>query len=536
MCEYEKEIQDREKSSSGDEEYFRDCKGRKAHPRKHGGFRASAITCVVGVLENMVFLSNAINFVSYFLKSMHYSAAKSSNMVTNFMGTSFLLTIVGGFISDSFFTRFTTFIISCVIELLGLILLTYQAQHSNLKPAENRTPSKSQAAILYCGLYAIATGVGGIKASLPTHGADQLDHHKQHHMSSFFSWYFCSLCTGGLVAASVMVWVQENHGWNLSFVISDIVLALALCIFVLAFPFYRYKSPSGSPLTRIIKVFASSARNWKASAVGRVNLGAVAEEDATEQSHDKFKFLNKALLDETVDEADIEETKAFLGLLPIFLTTIMMNCCLAQLQTFSVQQGIIMNRKLHSFTIPTQSLTVLPLIIMIASIPIFENLKYFYKHKRLTQSKILQPLGRIGVGLVLASVSMAVAAIVEAKRREEANKNEAVIVSVFWLGWQYLFLAVSDALTLSGTLEFFYSKAPGRMRSMCTALSWCSASMGYFFSSVLVKISNEVSGRYGKEWLGGHDLNYARLDLFYTLLSVLNFLNFLLYLYCAKRY
>lgn len=73
---------------------------------------------VVEVLENMVFLSNATNFVQYFLNSMHYSAADSANMVTNFMGTSFLLTIFGGFISDSFLTRFKTFIIFCTLELL----------------------------------------------------------------------------------------------------------------------------------------------------------------------------------------------------------------------------------------------------------------------------------------------------------------------------------------------------------------------------------------------------------------------------------
>ncbi|KAK9944656.1 hypothetical protein M0R45_010216 [Rubus argutus] len=52
----------------------------------------------------------------------------------------------------------------------------------------------------------------------------------------------------------------------------------------------------------------------------------------------------------------------------------MMNCCLAQLQTFSVVQGIIMNRKLHNFEIPTPSLSVIPLIIMLSSIPLYERL------------------------------------------------------------------------------------------------------------------------------------------------------------------
>ncbi|KAF7821952.1 protein NRT1/ PTR FAMILY 4.2-like [Senna tora] len=107
-------------------------KGRKADPRKHGGIRATSFICVVEVevLENMVFLSIATNMVSYFVKSLHYSAAKSSNM--------------------------------------GLILLIYHSQLSN----ESKS---SEAAILYSGLYAIAIGVGGIKASLPAHGADQLD-------------------------------------------------------------------------------------------------------------------------------------------------------------------------------------------------------------------------------------------------------------------------------------------------------------------------------------------------------------------------
>ncbi|KAL6209016.1 hypothetical protein ACLB2K_019959 [Fragaria x ananassa] len=140
----------------------------------------------------------------------------------------------------------------------------------------------------------------------------------------------------------------------------------------------------------------------------------------------------------------------------------------------------------------------------------------------------------MGLGLALASGSMAEAALVEAKRRAEAADDN--VMSVFWLGWQFLLLGVSDMLTLGGMLEFFYSEAPSSMRSMCTALSWCSTSMGYFLSSVMVSIVNSVSGSYGKEWLGGMTMNHGRLDLFYTLLSILNSLNFLNYMYWAGRY
>lgn len=39
-------------------------------------------------------------------------------MVTNFVGTSFLLTIFGGFVADSFLTRFAAFVLFGSIELL----------------------------------------------------------------------------------------------------------------------------------------------------------------------------------------------------------------------------------------------------------------------------------------------------------------------------------------------------------------------------------------------------------------------------------
>lgn len=208
----------------------------------------------------------------------------------------------------------------------------------------------------------------------------------------------------------------------------------------------------------------------------------------------------------------------------------MMNCCLAQLQTFSVQQGITMNRALHrGFQIPTQSLVVLPQIIMLVSVPLYERLVRNHH-----TNSVFHPLRRIGLGLALASVSMAVAAVVEAKRRGAAENHGTL--TVFWLLWQYLFLGVSDLLTLGGMLEFFYSEAPSNMKSMSTALSWCSTSMGFFLSSVLVSITNSVTGRLGHQWLGGTDLNKTRLDLFYILLCVLNFLNILNYIYWAKRY
>ena len=109
-------------------------------------------------------------------------------------------------------------------------------------------------------------------------------------------------------------------------------------------------------------------------------------------------------------------------------------------------------------------------------------------------------------------------------------------ISVLWLVFQYLMLSVSDMLTLGGMLEFFYREAPSNMKSISTALGWCSTALGFFLSTTLVEVTNAVTGRLGHQWLGGEDLNKTRLELFYVLLCVLNTLNLLNYIFWAKRY
>ena len=70
------------------------------------------------VLENLAYLANASNLVLYLTKFMHFSPSKSANIVTNFMGTAFLLAILGGFLADSYLTTFFIYLISAAIEFM----------------------------------------------------------------------------------------------------------------------------------------------------------------------------------------------------------------------------------------------------------------------------------------------------------------------------------------------------------------------------------------------------------------------------------
>ncbi|CAH8256372.1 unnamed protein product [Arabidopsis lyrata] len=506
------------------EEKFIDWRGRDTIPGKHGGIRAASIAYVVELLEIMVSIAIGNNMVLYFMKSMHYSPAKAANMVTNFIGTSYLLTLFGGFVTDSFVTRSTTFIIFCSIEILGLLVLTFQAHYPNLQPEGNNTPSTLQSTVLFTGLYLFAFGTGGTRPSLLAHGGDQFDSRHQREISKFFNWYYFFVCFGWLMAITVMAWIKEL------FNISIVLLAIALCIFALGLPLYRLKRPSGSPLTRIANVFISAARYRNGSVLDVEMMQSLTFTDNNIHHHNKLKCLDKALLNKNISATQVEETRTFIGLLPIFFSTIVMNTCVAQLLTFTVQQGMTMSRKISSsMEIPVPSLNVISIIFILAFISLYE---LFGKSINRTSSFSLK---RIGLGLTLSSISMAVAAIVEAKRKHEAVQND-VRISVFWLMFQYLMLSFSDILTLGGMQEFFYREAPASMKSMSIALGWCSIAMGFFLSSLLVAITNAVSGWLGHQWLGGEDLNKSRLDLFYVLVCVLNTLNLLNYIFSAKRY
>ena len=153
-------------------------------------------------------------------------------------------------------------------------------------------------------------------------------------------------------------------------------------------------------------------------------------------------------------------------------------------------------------------------------------------------------LQRIGTGLVMSVVAMAVPAAVEVKRKDVASRSgmledsgKPLPVTFFWIAFQYLFLGSADLFTLAGLLEFFFSEAPPRMRSLATSLSWASLALGYYLSSVLVSVVNSATGRGGhRPWLQGASLNHYRLERFYWVMCVLSSINYLFFLFLAVRY
>uniref|UniRef100_A0A0E0PZI8 Major facilitator superfamily (MFS) profile domain-containing protein n=1 Tax=Oryza rufipogon TaxID=4529 RepID=A0A0E0PZI8_ORYRU len=567
-------------------EGYVDWRNRPAVRGRHGSMLAASFVLVVEVLENLAFLANASNLVTYLMNFMHYSPSQSATTVTNFMGTAFLLALLGGFLSDAFFTTYAIYLISAFVEFLGLVVLTIQARTPSLMPpgcakvagAACEPVSGPKKAMLFAGLYVTALGIGGIKGSLPSHGAEQFDEHAprgRKGRSTFFNYFVFCLSVGALIAVTFAVWVEDNKGWQWGFGISTIAILLSIPVFVAGSRLYRNKVPTGSPLTTIAKVVLAAALARRGGAQSASN-GAVidrapsptgstdmkeyckpgdicgvadgAAEVATEPSQE-LVFLNRAVqrqprcgaLSCTVRE--VEDVKIVLMVLPIFFSTIMLNSCLAQLSTFSVEQAATMDTRVGGLKVPPASLPVFPVTFIILLAPVYDHVIIPFARRATGTEMGITHLQRIGTGLVLSIVAMAVAAVVEVKRKNVAS-NAGMLdaaaplpITFFWIAFQYLFLGSADLFTLAGLLEFFFSEAPARMRSLATSLSWASLALGYYLSSVLVTVVNSATGRGGRRaWLQGGNLNHYHLERFYWVMCVLSTLNYLFFLFWAIRY
>ena len=136
-----------------------------------------------------------------------------------------------------------------------MALLTISASVPKLKPHcknldLNYHATTAQTGVFFLSLYIIALGTVGIKPRVSSFGADQFDETddlEKKKKSSFFNWFYFSINIGALVASSVLVWIQENVGWEWGFGIPTVAMGIAVCSFFSGTVLYRNQSQGAVP-------------------------------------------------------------------------------------------------------------------------------------------------------------------------------------------------------------------------------------------------------------------------------------------------
>lgn len=242
--------------------------------------------------------------------------------------------------------------------------------------------------------------------------------------------------------------------------------------------------------------------------------------------------------------SDVNDAKAILGLVPIWVSCLVYAIIYAQCSTFFTEQGVTVDRSIWpGFNIPPASLQLFITFSIIFFIPIYDQLFVPLTRALTGKPSGITMLQRIGIGLLMSILAMIIAALVEIKRLQTALEfelvdapEETVPMSFWWLVPQYILLGIADVFTLVGLQEFFYDQVPNELKSAGSSLCLSIFGVGSLLSSFLVSLIEKTTSKEGHDSWFSDNLNLAHLDYFYWLLAGLSTVGLVSFSYFAKSY
>ena len=271
---------------------------------------------------------------------------------------------------------------------------------------------------LLTGLGLISLGAGGIKPCVSAHVGDQFGQKNQHLLTKIFNVFYFSINFGAVVSNLLIPWVLKWHGPHWAFGIPGVLMALATLFF------------------------------W----MGRKKFAHIPAKGSS--------FVN---------ELFSREGLAVIGkLIPLVLFVGIFWCLFDQTASRLVFQSERMNRNVLGVEVlPSQIQAANPFLILVL-IPLFTFLVYPFVEKKIK----LTPLRKIGTGLVLMSIAFVVVSF----SQEAIDRGETPHVA--WQLLAYLILTSAEVMVSIVALEFFYTQAPKKMKSLLMAIFLASVSVG----------------------------------------------------------
>ncbi|CAB4281737.1 unnamed protein product [Prunus armeniaca] len=504
--------------------------------KSRGGWTLATILLANQGLATLAFFGVGVNLVLFLIRVLDQQNAAAANNVSKWTGTVYLFSLVGAFLSDSYWGRFLTCAIFQLILVLGLGLLSLSSWLYLIHPSgcgDGVTPCKPKSTagvvIFYLSIYLIALGYGGHQPTIATFGADQFDETNPKQQSSkaaFFCYFYFALNVGSLFSNSILVYYEDKGFWTMGFLVSLGSAIVGLVSYLLAAPRYRYIKPSGNPLPRVAQVFVAAFRKWKVVPASPENLYEVeGSESAIKGSrkilHSKeIVFLDKAA---TITEMDrsgpnnpwrvctvtqVEEAKCVLKMLPIWLCTIIYSVVFTQMASLFVEQGDVMESHIGNFHFPAASMSLFDIFSVLICTGIYRQIVVPVSGRLSGNPKGLSELQRMGIGLIIGLLSMVAAGATEVARLKHVQPGQ----------------------------KFFNGQAPDGIKSLGSSLCMASISLGNYVSSLLVTIVMMITARGENPGWIPNNLNEGHLDRFYFLIAILTALDFVVYVFCAKRY
>lgn len=260
------------------------------------------------------------NLLIYLTTVFNMKSITAANILNIFNGTTNLATLIGAYLSDTYFGRCKTLGFASLASLLvllkffltsffffhktkfgpsfthhvtnfsvsifyfyffftfdsvkGLLVIDLTAAVKKLHPPhcgekENETcreATAGQMAFLLTGFGFLIVGAGGIRPCNLAFGADQFNPKTEsgkRGIESFFNWYFFTFTLAQMISLTLIVYVQSNVSWSLGLAIPAILMFISCALFFMGLKIFVKVKANGSPITSLAQVIVVSIKKRK---------------------------------------------------------------------------------------------------------------------------------------------------------------------------------------------------------------------------------------------------------------------------------
>jgi proton-dependent oligopeptide transporter, POT family len=295
---------------------------------------------------------------------------------------------------------------------------------------------------LAVGLTLIAVGSGGIKPCVSANVGDQFGALNKHLLEKVYGWFYFSINFGSFFSTLLTPYLLKHHGPGWAFGVPGIFMLLATWLFWLGRHKFVHVPPGG--LGFLHEVF---------SAEGLATLGKLVLIYA-------FVAVFWSLYDQTSSAWILQAEK--------------------------------MDRHMFGIEMDAAQTHAANPIIILAFIPLFSYLVY----PAINRVFPLTMLRKIGIGLFVTAGAFCLSAVIESWIVDGYTPH---------IGWQFLAYAVVTAaevmVSITG-LEFSYTQAPPKMKSVVMSLWLLAVSAGNLLTAL---VNRFIQDENGKSRLSGPD-------------------------------
>jgi POT family proton-dependent oligopeptide transporter len=413
-----------------------------------------------------------------------------------FVAAVYALPMIGAVISDRLLGKYRTILWLSMVYACGNLTLALGA-HSTWG--------------VWTGLGLIALGSGGIKPCVTAHVGDQFGRSNWFRLRAIYQAFYFIINFGSFFAYLLIPVIWKHAGVRVAFGIPGVLMVMSAIVFWMGRNRFIHVPPKPGGKLGLLDAAASialflalghlfftrTALPWPlllAISAGCVGLGSLLF--AWRQSiarDDGFLAVTLTALASWLRKPGagfwagarahygaetVDGPIAVLRIASVFVLCSVFWTLFDQKASSWVLQAEAMNLKVWGLTLlPSQIQSANPILVMLL-IP-YVNKIVFPNAQRLGFP--LTPLRRMTIGLVLASLSTVIIALIQGA----IERNAPGTISVRWQFPAYFLLTMGEVMLSITALEFAYSQAPRRMKSTIMGLWMLTTTLGNVLVSAI---------------------------------------------------